>query len=205
MKPDSVKSSYARWAPIYDRTFGAATRVGRRRAVDYINSQRGAEVLELGVGTGLALPLYAADKRVTGIDYSEEMLAKAEDQVRDRRLAHVAALRPMDARRLDFLDASFDHVAAMHVVSVVPEPEKVMDEIARVLRPGGHLVITNHFRRESGALAWAERVSAPFANMLGWHSDFEISRVLGHPALREISRSALPPLGMMTFLLLERI
>lgn len=205
VNPEAVKSSYARWAPIYDRTFGAATQVGRRRAVSHINSRRGAEVLELGVGTGLALPLYAADKRVTGIDFSEEMLAKAEDQVRAQGLDHVEALRPMDARVLDFPDASFDHVAAMHVVSVVPEPEKVIDEIARVLRPGGHLVITNHFRRDAGALAWAERVSAPFANLLGWHSDFEISRVLGHPGLREVSRSALPPLGMMTFLLLERV
>ena len=205
MDPQAVKSSYARWAPFYDRTFGAATRVGRRRAVEHINAQEGARVLELGVGTGLALPLYSADKRVTGIDFSEEMLAKAKDQVRAQGLGHVETLRRMDARALDFPDASFDHVAAMHVVSVVPEPEKVIGEIARVLRPGGHLVITNHFRREGGALAWAERIGAPFADLLGWHSDFEISRVLGHPRLREVSRGSLPPLGMMTFLLLERV
>lgn len=205
MDPQAVKSSYARWAPFYDRTFGVATQVGRRRAVEHINAQDGAKVLELGVGTGLALPLYSAEKQVTGIDFSEEMLAKAENQVRAQGLDCVETLRPMDARALDFPDESFDHVAAMHVVSVVPEPEKVMGEVARVLRPGGHLVITNHFRREGGALAWAERIGAPFADLLGWHSDFEISRVLGHPRLREISRSSLPPLGMMTFLLLERV
>ena len=106
------------------------------------------------------------------------MLAKARAKVAEEGLANVAALRRMDARALDFPDASFDHVACMHVISVVPEPERVMAEIARVVRPGGTVVIVNHFRRDKGALALAERLAAPLADLLGWHSDFPKDPVL---------------------------
>lgn len=203
MDLQAIKSSYARWAPVYDRTFGAATQAGRRAAVDYINDRAGT-VLEVGVGTGLALPHYAPHLAVTAIDFSEAMLAKAEARVRSLGLSQVAALRQMDARTLDFPDASFDTVAAMHILSVVPEPERVMAEIARVLKPGGQVVITNHFARDKGALAVLERVTAPFANLLGWHSDFEISRILGEASLHEVARQSLPPFGMMTFLVLQK-
>ncbi|MFC3166705.1 class I SAM-dependent methyltransferase [Paracoccus fontiphilus] len=204
MELQAVEKSYARWAPIYDRTFGAVTHVGRRRATALI-SELGGCVLELGVGTGLALRHYGPQVRVTGIDYSAEMLEKARAKVAAEGLATVAALRRMDARDLDFPDESFDHVAAMHVISVVPEPEKVMSEIARVVRPGGSVVIVNHFARDRGALAMAERVAAPLANLLGWHSDFDRSRVLGEASLTLADESTLPPLGMMTLLRLVKV
>ncbi|MDU8926033.1 class I SAM-dependent methyltransferase [Alisedimentitalea sp. MJ-SS2] len=203
MKAESVTSSYRRWAPIYDRTFGAVTNAGRRRA-GMLFSQLGGHVLEVGVGTGLALPLYKGDVQVTGIDFSHEMLAKAKARVTAERLTHVTALRQMDARHLDFPDGSFDHVAAMHVLSVVPEPEKVLAEIARVLRPGGRLVVTNHFARDRGALAALERVSAPLENLLGWQSDFPISTVLDAPGFSIVEQDSLPPMGMMTWLVMER-
>jgi phosphatidylethanolamine/phosphatidyl-N-methylethanolamine N-methyltransferase len=152
MDIESVKTSYARWAPVYDKTFGHATKVGRKHAVDYINSRSG-NVLEVGVGTGLSLPDYDPALSVTGIDFSGEMLEKARKRVADGKLAHVKELRQMDARDLDFPDDYFDTVTAMHIVSVVPEPERVMAEIARVCKPGGKVVITNHFARETGALA----------------------------------------------------
>ena len=199
----AVETSYARWAPFYDRTFGAITNDGRRRAVEYINTGSGS-VLEVGVGTGLSLAHYRPDLKVTGIDFSAEMLEKARTRVREMGLRQVVDLRQMDARELDFPDASFDTVAAMHVLSVVPEPERVMTEIARVLKPGGKVVITNHFKRTKGALATLERVSAPFANVLGWHSDFDIETVLGEPDLSVEERKPLPPLGMMTFLVLRK-
>lgn len=129
MELNAVKTSYARWAPVYDRTFGVITNAGRRTAVDYINEQGAAKVLEVGVGTGLALPSYRSDLRVTGIDFSEDMLAKARAKVKNLDLDHVQNLRQMDARNLDFPDASFDVVAAMHIISVVPEPERVMAEM----------------------------------------------------------------------------
>ena len=204
MEIDAVKTSYARWAPVYDKTFGAITNVGRRAAVDFINGQNTTNVLEVGVGTGLALPMYRHDLAVTGIDFSDNMLAKAQSKVQQLRLDHLQSLRQMDARQLDFSDASFDIIAAMHIISVVPEPERVMAEMARVCKPGGLIVITNHFARETGFLARIERLTAPFANLLGWHSDFEIGTVLKQPDLTIIEQKSLPPLGMMTFLVLQK-
>lgn len=204
MDIEAIQSSYSRWAPIYDRTFGAVTHMGRRRAVDYIN-RRGGSVLEVGVGTGLSLEHYGPQMQVTGIDFSQDMLDKAIAKVQRLGLKQVRALRQMDARKLDFLDGSFDTVTAMHVLSVVPEPEKVMAEIARVCRPGGKVVITNHFARERGALAALERVFAPLANTIGWHSDFPIDGVLQERSLVLEERRSLPPLGMMTFLVLGKV
>lgn len=203
MELRTVRNSYARWAPVYDATFGRITHVGRRAAVAHINA-RGGEVLEVGVGTGLSLETYDQRVRVTGVDYSPEMLRKARARVTRLGLAQVVALRRMDARKLAFPDASFDTVAAMHVLSVVPEPERVMSEIARVLRPGGQVVITNHFKHERGVWAGLARAAAPLEKVLGWHSDFEIATVLGEAALDVVDRRGLPPMGLMTFLVLQK-
>jgi phosphatidylethanolamine/phosphatidyl-N-methylethanolamine N-methyltransferase len=203
MELDAVRSTYARWAPVYDATFGKITHAGRRAAVAHINTRSG-DVLEVGVGTGLSLDAYDPGLRVTGMDYSAEMLRKARARVARQGLAHVVGLREMDARELDFPDASFDTVAAMHVLSVVPEPERVMAEIARVLRPGGQVVITNHFKHDRGVWAGLARAAAPLERVLGWHSDFEIATVLGEASLRPVLRRGLPPMGMMTFLVLEK-
>ncbi|QRZ14374.1 methyltransferase domain-containing protein (plasmid) [Paracoccus methylovorus] len=203
MDIEAVQSSYSRWAPIYDRTFGAVTNMGRRRAVEYIN-RRGGSVLEVGVGTGLSLEHYGPQIQVTGIDFSQDMLDKAIAKVQRLELKQVHELRQMDARSLDFPDNHFDTVTAMHVLSVVPEPEQVMAEIARVCKPGGKVVITNHFARERGAMAAVERIFAPLANTIGWHSDFHIERVLGQESLKLEERRTLPPLGMMTFLVLGK-
>ncbi|MFW8594127.1 class I SAM-dependent methyltransferase [Cribrihabitans neustonicus] len=199
----AVESSYARWAPVYDRTFGVVTSAGRRRAARYMNAREG-RVLEVGVGTGLSLPHYAPHLQVSGIDFSHEMLAKARRKVAELELTQVAELRQMDARQLDFPDNSFDMVAAMHVLSVVPDPERVMQEIARVLKPGGKVVITNHFRREDGVMASIEKLSAPLANVIGWHSDFALETVLKEDRLGIEVQESLPPFGLMTFLVLEK-
>lgn len=202
MDIQAVRKSYARWAPIYDRTFGAITHRGRRRAVDALNTL-GGRVLEVGVGTGLSLPSYRGDVSVTGIDASAEMLAKAQEKVAEQGLKNIEALRLMDARAMEFADNSFDHVCAMHIMSVVPEPERVMAEMARVLRPGGTVVIVNHFARDAAdrtALTWLERLFAPFADLLGWHSDFAKMHVLQTPGLTLIEEQNLPPLGMMTLM-----
>jgi phosphatidylethanolamine/phosphatidyl-N-methylethanolamine N-methyltransferase len=199
MEIRAIRSSYRRWAPIYDETFGAVTRTGRRRAVEYINGRTGS-VLEVGVGTGLSLGHYAPHLRVTGVDVSAEMLKKARCKVAEQGLAHVASLREMDARALDFPDDHFDTVVAMYLVSVVPEPEKVVSEMARVCKPGGEVLIVNHFARDSGALAVAERAAAPFADLLGWHSDFAMDVVLGETNLALEDTRPLPPFGMFTFL-----
>lgn len=203
MKPEAVTSSYRRWAPVYDHTFGAFTRIGRRRVVDHINS-RGGSVLEVGVGTGLSLPNYGDTVQVTGIDFSAEMLAKAQEKVDRLGLTAVVALRQMDARHLDFPDASFDVVVAMHLVSVVPDPEQVVAEMARVCKPGGEVVILNHFLHEDGALAALGRRFAPLADTLGWHSDFPKDRVLVSDILEVVEERPSPPFGMFTRLRLRR-
>lgn len=199
MEIRAIEKSYARWAPVYDNTFGAVTQRGRRRAVSYVNA-KGGSALEVGVGTGLALPFYGREVEVTGVDYSEDMLDKARDKVRLLGLTQVKALQQMDARELAFPQESFDTVVAMHIMSVVPEPEKVLAEMARVCKPGGTVVITNHFARESGVLARLERLMAPLSNLIGWHSDFPLATVLGEPSLTLVERRAFPPLRMMTFL-----
>lgn len=203
MEIDAVTSSYARWAPVYDLMFGAVTHGGRQRATRYVN-RRGGKVLEVGVGTGLALPHYGAGVEVTGIDFSEDMLDRARARVRTRKLGRVAALYRMDARALAFADNSFDTVVAMHVMSVVPEPERVLAEMARVTRPGGEIVITSHFAGNSGLLAPVERLAARHSDKLGWHADFQRASLMGVPGLRPVVERRFPPFGMMTFLVLRR-
>lgn len=195
----AVKTSYRYWAPIYDLTFGAITRAGRRRAVQHINSRSG-RVLEIGVGTGLSLHHYGAHLDVTGIDVSPDMLDKARKKVAEKGLAHVTRISEMDARALDFPGDHFDMVVAMYVISVVPEPEKVMAEMARVCKPGGEVLIVGHFARTKGMLAAVERLFAPLANLIGWHSDFEMGRVLGVPSLTVTAARPMRPFGIFTFL-----
>ncbi len=200
----AIQASYARWAPVYDKTFGAVTNAGRMRTTRFVN-RHAREVLEVGVGTGLALPHYAPEVNVTAIDYSEDMLRKARKRVAEMNLRNVRELRQMDARSLDFPDNRFDAVVAMHVLSVVPDPEQVMSEIARVCKPGGRVIITNHFASGKGPLALLERAFAPLESLIGWHSDFEIETVLQEDSLALEERRKLPPLGMMTFLVLKKM
>ncbi|WP_114964571.1 class I SAM-dependent methyltransferase [Alkalilacustris brevis] len=199
MEIDAVNRSYKRWAPVYDRTFGAITGAGRRRAVQYINTREGA-VLEVGVGTGLSLGDYQPHLKVSGVDISDDMLAKARAKVERLGLSHVDTLAVMDARVLEFPDASFDTVVGMYLVSVVPEPEKVVAEMARVCKPGGEVLIVNHFAREKGMLSVLERTFAPMANLLGWHSDFPRERIMGVPELKLEETMNFPPFGMFSFL-----
>lgn len=203
MDLDAVTSSYRRWAPVYDATFGRITRMGRKRAVAEVNTGTG-RVLEVGVGTGLSLPDYAPHLEITGIDYSEDMLKIARSRVDQQRLTNVGELRQMDARTLDFPDAHFDIVVAMYLVSVVPEPERVMAEIARVCKPGGQVIIVNHFAREKGLLAWIERAFAPLADKLGWHPDFDRRRILREPSLQVAEMKPLSPVSLFTFLRLNK-
>jgi len=203
MELDAVETSYRRWAPVYDATFGRITRMGRNRAVETINARRG-RVLEVGVGTGLSLSRYAPHLEVTGIDYSGDMLDVARRRVAAENLHHVRELRRMDARTLDFPDNHFDTVVAMYLVSVVPDPERVMAEVARVCKPGGQVVIVNHFARDHGFLAWVERLFAPLADKLGWHSDFARARIMGEPSLQVAEESRMAPFGLFTFLRLQK-
>ncbi|WP_347313092.1 class I SAM-dependent methyltransferase [Defluviimonas sp. SAOS-178_SWC] len=203
MELAAVKTSYRYWAPIYDYTFGRITRAGRYRTVDYIN-RRDGRVLEIGVGTGLSLNRYADHLEVTGIDVSTDMLEKARQKVADQNLTQVVRISEMDARALAFPDGHFDTVVAMHVISVVPEPEKVMAEMARVCKPDGEVVIVGHFARDRGFLAALERVVAPLADFIGWHSDFAVERILGVPTLTLTAARPIALFGIFSFLVLRK-
>jgi phosphatidylethanolamine/phosphatidyl-N-methylethanolamine N-methyltransferase len=196
---DAVRSAYRRWAPVYDHTFGLVAAEGRKHSVEVINQSKG-RVLEVGVGTGLSLPTYGRHLEIVGIDLSPEMLEKARERVAAEGLDHVAELHEMDASDLKFPDAAFDTVVAMYVMTVVPDPEKVMRELSRVCRPGGEVIIVNHFSAEEGMRGWVERRMAPFADMLGWRPVFDVERVLVCPDLTLMEKRGLRPWGLFTMM-----
>lgn len=177
-----VERAYRRYAPVYDRLFGAVLEQGRRAlaqtASDLCNGSRFA-LLEVGVGTGLTLPLYPPGIQVTGIDISEEMLAKARQRAaalpgRDIRL-HL-----MDGERMAFPDDAFDCVTLPYVLSVTPNPARLVAEVRRVCRKGGSILLVNHF---SGTRSWwvLERMVKPMADRIGFRSDFDFDEhVLRH-------------------------
>ena len=195
---DSVRAAYRRWASVYDAVFGGVSAFGRRRAVAAVNGLQGSRVLEVGVGTGLALPHYGKGKRITGIDLSAEMLALARDRVRERRLSNVDALLEVDAEQTGFEDGAFDVAVAMFVASVVPNPRRLLAEMRRVVRPGGHLLFVNHFAAERGPRWWAERALAPASRKLGWHPDFARDALLAPEDQVRAEFAPVPPLGLFT-------
>lgn len=200
---DAVRNAYRRWARSYDVLFGGVSGPGRRRAVAAVNALPGTHVLEVGVGTGLALPHYRGDKRITGIDLSAEMLAVARRRVATERLSRVDTLLEMDAEAMSFDDGAFDIAVAMFVASVVPHPRALLSEMRRVVRPGGQLLFINHFRAGRGARWWVERTMAPASRRLGWHPDFAMEALL-EPAERRVARiAAMPPFGLFTLVSLR--
>jgi phosphatidylethanolamine/phosphatidyl-N-methylethanolamine N-methyltransferase len=196
MDADAVRAAYRRWAGIYDAVFGGIFLLARKRAVALVNRLPGREVLEVGVGTGLALPYYAADRRVTGIDLSTEMLAQARKRVANREIANVAGLREMDAEATDFPDASFDVAVAMFVASVVPNPRALLVEMRRVVRPGGNILFVSHFAADRGPQWWLERAMAPASRALGWHPDFALEALFTPEDLPHITTTRVPPAGI---------
>jgi phosphatidylethanolamine/phosphatidyl-N-methylethanolamine N-methyltransferase len=199
MDESDVISAYRRWAPVYDHTFGLVAAEGRKHAVEMINRGVG-KVLEVGVGTGLSLPTYKRNLEIVGIDLSPEMLDKARERVAEKRLTNVTGLHVMDASQLAFDDGMFDTVVAMYVMTVVPEPEKVMQELSRVCKPGGQVLLVNHFSQEEGMRGWIERRMAPFGDKLGWRPLFDTARVTVCDDLTVAETCALRPFGLFTMM-----
>ncbi|MGH6937017.1 MAG: class I SAM-dependent methyltransferase [Methylocella sp.] len=203
-----VKKSYARWAPVYDLVFELVLRPGRKAAAAAAD-RVGGHVLDVGVGTGLELPMFDPRTRLTGIDLSEPMLRRAQWRVRAKALGNVDGLLVMDAARLAFSDAHFDAVVAPYVLTVVPKPRASLDELARVVKPGGEIILVNHFRSGQGPMAWIESVLAKGSAELGWQPEFAWS-ILGDwidstPSVRLVERRKLPPLGLFTLARIERL
>lgn len=200
---DAVRAAYRRWAGVYDLVFGGVSAWGRRRAAAEVNRLPGARVLEVGVGTGLALSHYNRDKRITGIDLSREMLDLARNRVKADSLTNVEALLEVDAEATDFEGDSFDIAVAMFVASVVPHPRQLLIEMRRVVRPGGHILFVNHFAAERGPRWWAERAMAPASRALGWHPDFAFDALLDAEDRAGAQFSSVPPFGLFTLVRLS--
>ncbi len=178
MDIQAIRAAYRRYAKIYDAVFGPVLNPGRKVIIDALNCRPGDAVLEVGVGTGLSLPLYPKDVTVTGIDVSAEMLARARERVRAQRLSQVEAVLEMDAESLRFSDNSFDKVIAMYVVSVVSDPSRVVEEMRRVCKPGGEIFIANHFRARNPVIRFFEGLLSPLAKLVGFHPDLSLEDLL---------------------------
>ena len=205
----TVEQAYDRWAPVYDLVFGGVFAKGRQAAISATN-KLGGRVLEVGVGTGISLPLYAPNVRIFGTDISEAMLAKARERVAQRKLKNVEGLSVMDAENLEFADNSFDVVMAQYVVTAVPNPEKAMDEFARVLRPGGELIILTRVSADDGMRRFIEQKLQPVVRHLGFRTaEFAWSRyatwLASAHGIELVERRLIPPLGHVSLVRFRKV
>lgn len=177
MNNETVKNAYRRCAHFYDVVFGPILHPGRKMIVQTIAARPGNSILEVGVGTGLSLPLYPNDVKVTGIDLSREMLSKARQRVEEGDLIQVEAVLEMDAENMRFADNSFDTVVAMYIVSVSPNPVQLASEMCRVCKPGGDIIIVNHFRSRNligRALVKLLYMLLPLPQLTGFRIDLDL-------------------------------
>jgi len=205
---EMVERAYDRWAPIYDLVFGGVFGRGRQAAILATNSI-GGRVLEVGVGTGISLPQYGANLRIFGTDISAAMLRKARARVADLRLGNVEGLAVMDAEKLEFPDHSCDVVMAQYVVTAVPNPEAALNEFARVLRPGGEIILLSRVSADAGMRRFIEQQLQPVVRRLGWRTEFAWSRYAEWAAqvdgMELIERRPVPPLGHFSLIRFRKV
>ena len=199
-------AAYDRWAPIYDYVFNLPFQAGRVAASEAAAAAAGPEgkILVVGVGTGLELEFLPPTSVVTGVDVSAAMLEIARKRAARLNLSQVKALREMDAGALSFGDDTFDAAMSPYVLSVVPDPGAALDEMWRVVRPGGEVVAVNHFAAEGGWRVPVERSMEGAAAWLGWRPRFPYSTVedwlAANPRAKLLERRQLAPLGLFTLL-----
>ncbi|CAK0754321.1 Phosphatidylethanolamine N-methyltransferase [Gammaproteobacteria bacterium] len=188
MNLESIRSAYRRHSRYYDTVFGPVLHPGRKLIVQALHLRPEDRILEVGVGTGLSLPLYPSTVRITGIDISMEMLDIARERVTQDRLPNVEELLEMDAEKLRFSDAKFDKVIAMYVVSVVANPIQVVEEMRRVCKPGGELFIVNHFHSQRPVVRELENIFSPLSKLAGFRPDLELNAFIRDTGLDVIEK-----------------
>ncbi|AVT82876.1 class I SAM-dependent methyltransferase [Rhodopseudomonas palustris] len=211
MTPDLDKSlietAYARWAPIYDAVCGPVMVKGRRAAAAEARAH-GGKILEVGVGTGLSFDDYDATTEITGIDLCEPMLEKAHAKMATGRYPWVKDVRQMDAHAMEFADATFDCVVAQFVITLVANPEQVLSECHRVVKPGGRIILVNHLYSEVGVAAAVERWAAQKTRALGLRPEFPFARLQAWAQATSdailVERRKLKPFGIYTLVCFER-
>jgi ubiquinone/menaquinone biosynthesis C-methylase UbiE len=202
-----MEKAYARWAPIYDALCGPIFVNGRRAAASAAR-EVGGRILEIGVGTGLSFDDYDASTEITGIDLSEPMIARARERLAKGRYPYVKDLQVMDASDLKFADATFDCVVGQFVITLVEDPEQVLSECARVVKPGGQIILVNHLYSEKGLAAAVERLLAQKARAVGLRPEFPFQRLANwaqsHGGTELIERRKVKPFGVYTLVRFRR-
>jgi len=204
LAPTTVRKQYNTWASFYDHTFGRLVARRQREAVEQLPMKAGDRVLEIGVGTGMLLPMYPNNVTVVGIDLSDGMLKQAKQKCDEQSLSHCHLVRG-DAMHLPFADHSFDHVMLAHVVSVVSDPVRLMQAAARVVKPAGTVVVLNHFRSRNALVGWVEKIANPLFMKLGWRSDLKLKDAMHDVPLRATRRFKLRKIDLWTIVVLEPI
>jgi phosphatidylethanolamine/phosphatidyl-N-methylethanolamine N-methyltransferase len=202
-----VETAYAQWAPIYDAVCGPVMVKGRRAAAAAARAI-GGRILEVGVGTGLSFDDYDASTEITGIDLCAPMLAKAREKMASGRYPYVKDVQLMDAHRLDFADATFDCVVAQFVITLVANPEAVLSECHRVVKPGGRIILVNHLYSETGVAAAVERWAARRTRAMGLRPEFPFARLRAWAEANDdavlVERRKVAPFGIYTLVCFER-
>lgn len=196
----AIQKAYRRYARLYDFYFGQVFQPGRKAVIQRLACQPGEKILEVGVGTGLSLPLYPDHAQLTGIDISPEMLERAQARVTRDGLKHVEQLRVMDAEAMQFPDNRFDKVVAMYVASVVPHPERLMDEMRRVCKPDGELYIVNHFLSDNPLMGGMERLISPLSKLIGFRPDLSVDDFITETDLAVVDTVSVNLFGYWTLL-----
>jgi phosphatidylethanolamine/phosphatidyl-N-methylethanolamine N-methyltransferase len=200
MDIEMIERVYGRYARSYDLYFGELLQPGRRAVIERMRCRPGERILEVGVGTGLSLPLYPPQTKVYGIDISPEMLARARARVVRENLVQSAGVCRMNAEHMGFTDDTFDKVVAMYVVSVVSDPGPLVDEMRRVCKPDGELFFVNHFLHANSAVSAMERAAAPLCRFLGFHPTLSLNGFVREASLEVVEQLPVNAFGYWTLL-----
>jgi phosphatidylethanolamine/phosphatidyl-N-methylethanolamine N-methyltransferase len=191
---------YSEFSHLYDKIFSRFFCERINSVISSLNIPPGARVLEVGIGTGLSLAAYPAHCQVTGIDLAPEMLDRARQKAAENDWTHFRLLE-MDALNLEFPNNSFDYVTSFHVISVVPDPVRMLREIHRVCNPGGVVVIINHFRTTKPLLGPLIGALDPITRLLGWSASLRLSQAFDGVPLRIERRFKTSPFSLFTVVL----